>query len=179
MMASELQRRKITGVFRAMDVDGDGLLQREDFAALAARWTEVRDLKPDDPDHAKLTGIMMGWWETLLAASDLNRDNKVTIDEVLVVVDRLPDMLDAVEGTASAIFDAVDENADNTISAGEYRQLIETWNGRSTDTDTIFHRLDLDRDGRLSREEFIDLWVEFWAGDDPIAPGTWVFGKLE
>ena len=178
-MASELQRRKIAGVFGAMDVDGDGFLEKEDFEALAKRWTAVRGLPAASPDHARLTEIMMGWWETLLAASDLDRDNKATLDEVLLVVDRLPEMLDAVKGTAAAIFEAVDENGDGLISATEYRQLIETWNGRPADTDAIFHRLDLDGDGYLSREEFTALWVEFWAGDDPTSPGTWVFGRFD
>lgn len=178
-MASELQRRKVAGVFDAMDVDGDGFLEREDFQALAERWTAVRDLAPGDPDHAKLTGIMMGWWETLLAASDRDRDDKATLDEVLLVVDRLPGMLDAVEATAAAMFEAVDENGDDLISAEEYRQLIETWNGRAVDTDAIFSRLDLDGDGHLSRAEFTALWVEFWVGDDPTSPGTWVFGRFD
>src|SRR5207244_5516101 len=103
-MASELQRRKVSGVFNAMDVDGDGFLEKEDFAALTNRWTAVRGLRPGDSEHARLTAIMMGWWETLLAASDLDRDSKVTLDEVLNVVDRLPGMLDAVTATAAAIF---------------------------------------------------------------------------
>ena len=38
---------------------------------------------------------------------------------------------------------------------------------------------DLDGDGYLSREEFTELWTEFWAGDDADAPGTWVFGRFE
>jgi Ca2+-binding EF-hand superfamily protein len=178
-MASELQRRKVAGVVEAMDVDGDGFLGEEDFAALTRRWTAVRELPPGSAGHERLTEIMMGWWATLLAASDLDRDNKVSLDEVLLVVDRLGEMLDAVRGTAAAMFEAVDEDQDGRISAAEYRQLIETWNGQPTDTDEVFHRLDLDGDGYLSRAEFTELWTEFWAGDDPTSPGTWVFGKFD
>ncbi|WP_285704539.1 EF-hand domain-containing protein [Microtetraspora sp. NBRC 16547] len=38
-------------------------------------------------------------------------------------------------------------------------------------TDEIFSRLDLDGDGHLARDEFRTHWTEFWAGDDPNAPG--------
>jgi len=36
--------------------------------------------------------------------------------------------------------------------------------------------LDGNGDGHLSREEFAGLWTEFWAGDDPSAAGSLVFG---
>jgi Ca2+-binding EF-hand superfamily protein len=172
-MASEFQRRKIAGVFDAMDDDGDGFLEKEDFAALTARWTAIRG----GGDEVRLAEIMMGWWATLLAASD--RDERVTLDEVLVVVDRLGAMPEAVNATAEAMFEAIDENGDGRISAEEYRRLIEAWNGQETDTDAVFPLLDADGDGYLSEEEFVRLWREFWAGDDPDDPGTWVFGRFE
>ncbi|MBE1573715.1 EF-hand domain-containing protein [Amycolatopsis roodepoortensis] len=173
-MASDLQRRKISGVFAAMDVDGDGFLQERDFQALADRWARRRG----QGDERRLTGIMLSWWTTLLAASDLDRDDKVTLDEVLLVVDKLPDTPEAVTATADAMFEAIDENGDGLISAAEYRRLIEVWNGRPTDTDATFPLLDADGDGMLSRDEFAALWLEFWAGDDAQAPGTLVFGPL-
>jgi Ca2+-binding EF-hand superfamily protein len=174
-MASEFQRRKIAGVFDAMDADDDGFLDKGDFAALTARWTSIRG----PGDHIRLAEIMMGWWATLLAASDRDRDERVSLDEVLLVVDRLGTMPEAVKGTAEAMFEAIDEDGDGRISAQEYRRLIEAMSGRATDTDTIFPLLDRDGDGHLSLREFIALWREFWAGDDPAAPGSLVFGRVE
>lgn len=174
-MASEFQRQKIAGVFTAMDVDGDGFLQESDFAALTARWTAIRGAG----DHARLAAIMMGWWHALLATADHDGDAKVTLDEVLLLTDRLGEMPDEVTGTAEAMFEAIDENADGRISSEEYNRLIEGWTGCRTDTDEIFPLLDLDGDGHISREEFVRLWTEFWSGDDPEAAGTWVFGRFE
>ncbi|MDQ3576291.1 MAG: EF-hand domain-containing protein [Actinomycetota bacterium] len=178
-MASEFQRRKIAGVFSAMDADDDGFLDESDFTALTTRWTGIRGAAPGSDDHTRLTAIMMGWWQTLLASSDLDRDAKVTLDEVLVVTDQLGNMADAVTATAQNMFDAIDENRDNTISASEYRRLIEAWNGTDTDTDETFPLLDLDHDGLISRDEFTELWTQFWVSDDPRLPGTWVFGRFD
>jgi Ca2+-binding EF-hand superfamily protein len=76
------------------------------------------------------------------------------------------------------VFEAIDENSDGRIDAAEYRRLIETWNGRRTNTDAIFGKLDLDGDGFISHREFTELWTEFWVGDDPESPGTLVFGQV-
>jgi len=178
-VASELQRRKVRGVFRAMDANGDGLLEEADFAALTARWAEIRGAEPGSADYERLREIMMGWWHTLLSASVDIPDDKITLDDVLIVVDELRDMKDVVEATASIMFEAIDENADGRISGDEYRRLIEAWNGASTNTDDIFPLLDLDGDGHIFQSEFTQLWTEFWAGDDADAPGTWVFGRFE
>lgn len=179
-MASELQRRKISGVFAAMDADGDGLLEESDFQALTDRWTAIRGAEQGSEAHARLTSVMMGWWATLLAVSDPARDgDKVTLEDVLAVVDRLGSMTEVVTGTAHTMFDAVDENGDDEISPAEYRQMIEGWTGTATDTDEIFALLDSNGDGRLSRAEFAVLWTEFWAGDSPDAPGNLIFGHYD
>ncbi|MEZ0110164.1 Ca2+-binding EF-hand superfamily protein [Catenulispora sp. EB89] len=176
-MASDFQRYKVAGVFTAMDTDRRGHLIKADFEALAARWTTVRGARPDTGSADRLQAIMLGWWSALSAAAA--DDTHVGLDDVLTVVDALPTMTEAMDATADAMFEAIDENADNHISRAEYRQLIEAWNGRPTDTDEIFDLLDLDGDGHLSHEEFRALWRQFWAGDDPAAPGTWVFGRFE
>ncbi|MEV4320110.1 EF-hand domain-containing protein [Actinocrispum sp. NPDC049592] len=171
-MASDLQRRKVTVVFAAMDADGDGFLDENDFRALTSRWVSLRG----PGDEQRLSEVMMGWWSTLRSAAGAE---KITVDGVLGVVEQLPRMPDAVIATADAMFDAVDRNGDDYISPDEYRTMMDAWRGRPTDTDAVFPRLDHDGDGRLSRSEFAELWLEFWAGDDIEAAGTLAFGPLE
>ncbi|WP_034271030.1 EF-hand domain-containing protein [Actinospica robiniae] len=175
-MASEFQRQKVAAVFEAMDRAGRGYLVEGDFEALAERWTTQRGISPGSARGRLLSRVMLGWWASLsVNAAEVSR---VSLDDVMTVVDLLPTMPEAVNATADAMFEAVDENADERISSAEYRSLIEAWNGRPTDTDVVFFRLDLNGDGYLSRSEFRRLWTEFWAGDDPDSPGTWVFGEL-
>jgi Ca2+-binding EF-hand superfamily protein len=173
-VASDLQRKKTSIVFTAMDVNGDGFLERADFEALTDRWVDIRGAD----EHERLREILMGWWDALRAASDQDRDDKVTVDEVLSVVSNLGTMLDLVVATAESMFEAVDEDGDGAVSAPEYARMIHAWTGDDTPTDAVFARLDLDGDGSISKSEFVGHWVEFWAGDDADAPGTHVFGVV-
>ena len=169
LMASDFQRSKVDLVFGAMDTTGDGYLTEEDFALLAARWAGLRG-----GDEELLARVMLGWWETLRSAA--GGASRVTLDDVLKVVDVLPTSIEAVHGTADAMFAAVDSDNDDYVSEDEYRVMINAWLGTEGDPD--FARLDLDGDGRVSRAEFAALWAEFWAGDDAEAPGSYVFGPV-
>jgi Ca2+-binding EF-hand superfamily protein len=173
-VASDLQRKKTSIVFAAMDVNGDGFLERADFEALTNRWVDIRGVDAQE----RLRDIMMGWWDALRSASDQDRDDKVTVDEVLSVVSNLGTMLDLVVATAESMFEAVDEDGDGAVSAPEYARMIRAWTGNDTPTDGVFARLDLDGDGTISKQEFVSHWVEFWAGDDADAPGSHVFGEV-
>ncbi|MFI6099856.1 EF-hand domain-containing protein [Lentzea sp. NPDC051213] len=167
-MASDLQRRKVSVVFGAMDADGDGYLDESDFRALTARWVSLRG-----GDEELLSQVMMGWWATLQAAAGQDR---VSVDDVLNIVRSLPKAPEAVTSTADAMFGAVDENHDDYISQDEYQTMITAWLGHNGATN--FPQLDADGDGRLSRTEFAELWLEFWAGDNADAAGTYVFGPV-
>jgi len=74
------------------------------------------------------------------------------------------------------IFDVFDPDGDGTISAQEYRGLATIFNIDPTQADEIFLRLDLSGDGSISREEFTQLWIDFWYSEDKNAAGNWMFG---
>jgi len=159
-----------------MDADGDGFLEEEDFEALTERWMKVRDWESDTPGCERMRAIMMGWWEAVRTMSDADQDGQVSLDELMNVVDRLPGMDEEVMGTADAMFEAIDEDGDGVISLDEHKQVVKAWKGTDDGVEEVFPRLDLNADGHVSHDEFRELWSDFWRGDDPAAPGQWVFG---
>jgi Ca2+-binding EF-hand superfamily protein len=175
-MASEFQRRKIAGVFAAMDANGNGFLEEADFAALTDRWAGLRDWAPGTAEHERVRTISMGWWSTLSSATDGGSSALVSLDDVMNVVDQLPQLADAVEATAEAMFDAIDTDGDDRISLEEHKQVVYAWKGSDDGMEAAFPKLDLNGDGHLSREEFRELWAGFWRGDDQDSPSQYVFG---
>ena len=175
-MASEFQRRKVAGVFTAMEVDHDGFLEEEDFEALTARWVGMRGWEPGSADYDRMRSIMMGWWAGLVAMSDQNRDDKVSLDEVMLVVDQLYSMDAEVTATANSMFDAIDENGDGMIGFDEYKQVVKGWKGSDAGADEAFPQLDLNGDGHLSRDEFKELWAAFGVATTQPRPGNGSLG---
>jgi Ca2+-binding EF-hand superfamily protein len=174
-MASEFQQRKIAGVFDAMDADGNGLLEEADFAAVTERWAALRGWSPDSDGYAQMSAVMLGWWAAV-AQTDQDGDGRVSLEELMLLVDQLGSMGEEVRATADAMFDTIDENGDGRIALEEYKQVVEAWKGSDEGVEEVFPQLDLNGDGELSREEFRELWADFWRGDDPQSPSRWVFG---
>ncbi|MFF2629591.1 EF-hand domain-containing protein [Kitasatospora griseola] len=177
-MASEFQRSKLTGMFLAFDTDRNGHLDQADFQDLTARWHRLPRVAGDPELAGRVSEVMLGWWDHLAAAADRDGDGRVGLDEVLAMVDRLPAMLDYVNATSDAVFDAVDENGDGRISRAEHRRLVDTWHGQEVDTADVFELLDRDGDGYLGRSEFALLWAQFWISDNPADPGNLLCGPL-
>ena len=175
-MASEFQRRKVSAVFHAMDADHNGYLEESDFKTLTARWVGIRGWTPGTEDYERMRAVMMGWWSALAAMSDADHDDKVSLDELMHVVDQLPAMDAEVMATADAMFDTIDQNGDGRIALAEHKQVVRAWKGTDEGVEEVFAELDLNGDGHLSREEFRELWSGFWRGDDPESPSQWVFG---
>ncbi|TDD62649.1 EF-hand domain-containing protein [Kribbella antibiotica] len=175
-MATDFQRRKVAGVFAAMDADGNGYLEEADFQALTERWVGLRDWEPGTADYDRMSSIMMGWWSAISTLSGAENSDKVSLDELMTVVDQLPAMDDAIYATADAMFDAIDQNGDDRIALTEHKQVVYAWKGSDDGIEEVFPQLDLNGDGHLSRGEFRDLWADFWRGDDQSAPSQWVFG---
>ncbi|MEU4142914.1 EF-hand domain-containing protein [Streptomyces parvulus] len=179
-MASGFQRAKVRAMFEAFDADGNGLLEEADFAALVERWRRLPRVAAAPELTERVRGVLMGWWHQLsaLAAEEGKGAERVDMDVLMAMVDRLPSMPEAVTATADTIFDAVDENGDGRISRDEHQRLIDTWHGRGTPTGDAFDRLDQDGDGYLGRSEFATLWLQFWISDEPAEPGNVMCGPL-
>ncbi|MFD8570526.1 EF-hand domain-containing protein [Streptomyces sp. NPDC059639] len=178
-MASEFQRLKVQAMFDVFDVDGDGSLTEGDFEALAARWGLLPRVAAGPELAVRVRAVIMGWWQHLSAVGGGAGVERIGMDELMAMVDRLPTMKQAVTATADVVFDAVDENGDGQISRTEHGRLIDTWHGQTIPTGDVFDCLDQDGDGYLSRPEFAILWTQFWISDDPAEPGNLMCGPVE
>ncbi|MFI6416758.1 hypothetical protein ACIBG6_04885 [Streptomyces sp. NPDC050842] len=59
-MANEFQRDKLLDMFRAMDADDNGYLDRRHLQALAERWKGLPRVRPGSELAARVDTVMLG-----------------------------------------------------------------------------------------------------------------------
>jgi hypothetical protein len=61
----------------------------------------------------------------------------------------------------------------------DYGLYFEAWGLDEDIAEQAFSQLDLSGDGRVSRSSFIQFSANFFTSDDPILPGSQLFGPYE
>ncbi|MEU6389683.1 EF-hand domain-containing protein [Streptomyces sp. NPDC046939] len=180
---TELRTRKYERWFHAADVDGDGAITRQDVVLMSERYVQARGMLPDSPPARRMHETMHGFWESVIAPFDTDKDDRVTSAELTRAFDtaftdraRYPEELAPV---ADRFFDLADSDGDGAITRTEFTHIFGS-TGRAADDECaeVFNALDLDASGALTRAEYHKAAAEFFYGDDPAAAANHLFGRL-
>lgn len=177
-MISDIKRAKFTRYFEATDTDGDGQVTKQDYLSSADKVIAVLKLDRASMPAQRLKASYAQTWDGLVKNSD-DKD-AVTVDwwiEHYYQVGLDDKHLDAfVTGRADAILQLFDADQDQRISKEEWTLFFSTIGHPERHYEMAFQKLDRDHDGHLTKEEIKTASREFFASDDPEAPGNWLFG---
>lgn len=179
-MISELLKKKLTVLFRGLDVDKNGFVEREDFDKITSNLARIRGWEPGSSDYENLHNQLISMWENYWIDADINKDDKVSLDEWIenyskqFVVDT--DSSGAAwEQPMTVLFDVIDINCDEKIALEEYKQLLTAFGFDVSGYEEIFPQLDVNGDGYISKQEYLQLIKEF-CGENPEATGNLFYG---
>lgn len=180
---TELQRAKQVHFFNVLDYNGDGVLEREDFVAVADRLSDLRGYKEDASKREAVREEILRMWTNAQSLSGTEDEEQLTLEDWLAheqeVIESDVLINSYIQGLARAIFDTLDEDNDGVISEEEYLNFFRSFRGDEGDGTAAFQKLDVDGKGYLTRKEFLDVVTEFHLSDDPEAPGNWLFGPYQ
>lgn len=182
-MLSDLQKQKLTRYFRVYDVDDNGAISLPDFERVVEN---VRALYGADERSSIHSGLRDGYllrWSALSTSADKDRDGGVDLDEWLAYWDGVlaDDVRYEVEIVAvtERLFEVFDTDEDGVLGADEFCNFYGVYGLKSAMARQVFRDLDQDGDGRVTRNELMEMAHQFYRSDDPAAPGNRLFGSTD
>ena len=126
-MLGKLQKRKLTALFHHHDRDGDGFLTKADYEGFAEKVCKLWKFARGSPEYNTLYTQNVAVWDYVQNVADKDKDGRVSLDEFLASYD--------VTIHDPKLFDTM---------AVAY-------------STTVVQLGDVDRDGKMSRAEFVGL----------------------
>jgi len=183
-MLTELQKQKLTYYFQAFDLDKNGVLEESDFDRIVDGYAEAYNITKDSATYQEISSTFAkGRWNFLVKNVDTNTDKKVTLDEWLSYHDKL--LNDSKSDfvwmkITSGLFYALDTDKDGGITLEEYKTMYKIYGfGNESLAAEIFAKLDVDGDGKISKNDVMNLVADFYLSDNPEAPGNYFFGNYK
>ncbi|CAH8581392.1 unnamed protein product [Heterobilharzia americana] len=75
-------------------------------------------------------------------------------------------------------FKAIEVDNSGFISQASYRTLQEAWHVGREEAEGMFKMIDSDKDGKISSDEFLTAWNEYFLSEDPQSPYRMFFGPV-
>jgi hypothetical protein len=168
--------RKWRKFFRILDMDHKGKLVMEDSVLLGQRFAAASNV-PEER-KAAVRQHFMSIWEAATKDEKLTEIDAERLVQFYIRISTtgLRKICDAV---CPIMFQAIDTNGDGFIRVKEFRDFFNILFKDDTNADKSFETIDLNKDGKLSGEEFAIAFTEFLSGEDQKSPYQFFFGSLD
>ncbi|XP_046542826.1 calexcitin-2-like [Haliotis rubra] len=182
---SDFQKRKIMSVFNTLyDTNKDGVIEKSDFEEAINKICHIHGWPKGGEKYQEAQQTLSLIWEGLKGIADENKDDMVTKDEWVQMWSSCVRDVSSGEGFPhwqkkymDFMFRVNDTSGDNYIDKKEYTTIYTSFGIDKEECESAFDHLADGTDGRISREDFENLWREYFVSDDISARGNYLFGR--
>lgn len=182
MPLTPFQKRKLEKMFAMFDLNRDGRVEERDFAHRVEAVARARGWDPESAEYRRNRSFALDEWENLRENAEVVDGGGVTLDAFLrwgeIFLGDREGVRAYARGDVQLLFDAMDTDGDERISADEYRTYLEVCGLDAAAADSFFAHADLDEDGRITRSEMTHAVEEFLLSEDPAAGGNFLLGPI-
>ncbi|AMW08811.1 signal transduction protein [Streptomyces qaidamensis] len=170
-MTTSVQEQRLRRRFDMWDKNGDGTIDRSDWAGEAKRILLSFGESESSPKGRALADAYLGMWEYVAGQAGVGVDGALGFEEFRnvaaeQVLDRGQAGFDQVlRPTISAIADLCDTDGDGQVSPQEFQRWIGAIGSDESTAGTAFKLIDTDGDGQLSIEELIEAVHRYHSGE--------------
>ncbi|XP_046684158.1 calexcitin-2-like [Homalodisca vitripennis] len=181
MALSQFRMKKFMYLFNVFfDTNRSGTIDKKDFDMATENICKVRGWKKGDPQYEKTKTVLNNVWIGLQAKADADNDQQVTNEEWCKMWEeysRNPNsVLDWQLQFRDFMFDLEDTSGDGAIDEEEFAMICSSYNVPEQNARDAFRKFSRNGTLEITREKFGELWVEYFASEDPSAPGNFIFG---
>src|ERR1700754_2151700 len=180
-MLGPIQQTNMNREFDTLDVTNDGFIEAADFQILAGR---MENLRPDIDEKvtAEIDNAFTDWWKTLRVVADIDHDGRIGREEFVAAVEKGmqedPNWVEKMVKGSKVTFRAADVEGDGFLTPDQVTQIYRAYGVDEQHSAGTVERIDLNRDGRISIDEYVQAAREVYQSNDPTAPGAVMFGRL-
>ncbi|XP_045537286.1 calexcitin-2-like [Papilio machaon] len=178
-MVSEFRKKKLLFLHRFFDKDASGAVEKKDFEQAAVNISNSRGWKQGDAKYKETFDTLLKVWSDLESVADADKDGAVTVDEWIAMWDAFAQNPSSAHAWQSQyckfIFQLQDATSDGAIDSEEFSSVCVSFGGSKDQAVTAFQKMSKGK-STISWAEFQELWREFFAAEDPSAPGNFIFG---
>lgn len=179
-MSSAIQQRKLEYFFSVLDLNGNGILQPDDFTIVGDRISDLIGLPKKSKKRLHLKVRSYRLFIQILTdiekeKTELNKSEWLSFFTELEVEHSQK----YISRTVSYLFSIFDQNGDGLITEDEYLDMFKAYDLNLEHVAMGFKLLDLNGDAQLSKEELLSAFHDFFLSTDPDAPGNWIFGDWQ
>jgi Ca2+-binding EF-hand superfamily protein len=178
-MLTDLQKRKFAVEFLLFDHDKDGVVDRQDLQMMADNLAGQYGHADGSQEHERTRAVFDRIWEAFWAQGDADGDGRVGLSERLASMEEFTAISAEQargfsEPVIGGLFDLLDADGDGAITADEYRRFLRA-NGIAGDLveDAVSRVVS---DGRLARQEYVDVMLDYYLTTDADAAANWAWG---
>ncbi|MFF3742763.1 oxygenase MpaB family protein [Streptomyces kronopolitis] len=165
---------------QVLDQTGDGRINSADLQAMAHNVCWPLELAPER--EARVYAAFETWWQHLRAGMDADGDGQVSCEEfvtaMLTGIDAGPGYLErGLLVAVRAIFHAADADGSGHLCADEYRTVFGGSRVHPAELNHGFRQLDHDGDGRITEDEFVQAFTDYFTARTDTTAGSQLLGR--
>ncbi len=165
-LSSEVWVARMKTYFKLMDVNGDRVLSLLDYETIADRFIQIQG---DSSNSEVIKDLFKNLFKNFVAGGAAVDANTTIGEEEFISnaakgVSVVESAIESGRRKNEVFFDLVDTNHSGEISYEEYRKYLAIYSGGDDPerAKKAFESLDVDGDGSITRNEFIEGHVRYW-----------------